>query len=149
MDLKYIKDLIQILEKSGLTKMTIKEKNGLEITLEKGGSIHHEVVSHPQPKREIPQTAPLVAGPLSHESEIDPKQCIPSPMVGTFYNSPSPDQPIYVKEGDEVSEKSVVCIIEAMKVMNEVKAGRKGVVKKILVKDKQPVEYGQPLFLIE
>ena len=74
---------------------------------------------------------------------------IPSPIVGTFYRRPSPDTDNFVQVGEEVSEETVVCIIEAMKVMNEVKAEVKGVIRKILVDDATPVQYGQSLFLVE
>jgi acetyl-CoA carboxylase biotin carboxyl carrier protein len=82
-------------------------------------------------------------------SEEDGLIEIPSPIVGTFYCRPAPDADAFVSVGSEVSDDTVVCIVEAMKVMNEIKADVKGVIKKILVDDASPVQYGQPLFLVE
>jgi acetyl-CoA carboxylase biotin carboxyl carrier protein len=92
-------------------------------------------------------SAPAAAAPAV--SEDDGLIEIPSPIVGTFYRKPAPDAENFVSIGSEISEDSVVCIVEAMKVMNEIKADVKGVIKKILVDDASPVQYGQPLFLVE
>ncbi len=86
----------------------------------------------------------MTEGPLAATNEKE----IASPMVGTFYRAPTPDAGPYVSVGDEVNEDSVVCIVEAMKVMNEIKAELKGTVTKVLVEDGTPVQYGQPLFLV-
>lgn len=150
-DLKLIRDLIGVMDKGKLSKLQIKDKAGFEIVLEKEGHLlassavsHHErhhppVLSHPH---ELP--------PL-HHSSIQEKagHFVTSPMVGTFYRSPSPDDPAFVSIGDVVEENTVICIIEAMKVMNEVKAGKSGVVKEILIDNIQPVEFGTKLFRIE
>jgi acetyl-CoA carboxylase biotin carboxyl carrier protein len=153
MDLKQVKELIQLLEKSGLNKLTIKEK-GYEISLEKGAP-HAQIESYQSAKRELaPPLTPQVEPHLKHETqakevEVDVKHALKSPMVGMFYRSPTPNDPPFVREGDVVEKGSVICIIEAMKVMNEIKSDRKGKVVKILVDNGHPVEFGQPLFVIE
>lgn len=97
----------------------------------------------PEPQTE---TAPVEsAAPVSADSLTE----IPSPMVGTFYEAPSPEEPAFVKVGDKVSSETVVCIIEAMKLFNEIEAETEGEIAEILVKDGQLVEYGQPLFLVK
>lgn len=136
-----IQKLMQVLEKSKLKKMVIKQDD-FELHLEKPS----ESVSEPiqvqtaQPKVEM-KVGPAPVAEASQE-------VIESPMVGTFYSSPSPDQASFVKVGDKVDENTVVCIVEAMKVMNEVKAGKSGTISEILVDNADPVEYGTPLFRI-
>ncbi len=140
--------------------MSIKEKNGFEITLDKGASVENDavhVVPQSRPYASLPPAPPVhhsivpVAEPLEGktESAIDPKKCITSPMVGTFYKAESPESPAFVKVGDLVNKGDAICIIEAMKVMNEVKSDRQGKITKILVDDGSPVEYGQTLFVVE
>ena len=136
MDLKQIKELIHLLEKSGLQKLTIKEK-GMEISLEKGSAeqvvpVRREPVvihSAPEPQQVVKSDAP-----------VDDKQCVKSPMVGTFYRAPKPTDPPFAKEGDSVEVGQVICIVEAMKVMNEIKSNKKGKVTKVLVENGHPVE---------
>ncbi len=151
MDIKQIKELIQLLEKSGLNKLTIKEK-GMEISLEKGDSFH-PVESQHVVRREPPvvihsaSDTPIKA--QAQEDEYDPKNYVKSPMVGMFYRSSKPTEPPLVKEGDQVEVGHILCIIEAMKVMNEIKSTKKGKIVKIFVENGLPVEFGQPLFVIE
>jgi acetyl-CoA carboxylase biotin carboxyl carrier protein len=140
MELSQVKELMAELEKSKLTKLIVK-KGDFEIHLEKE--------AHARPKA-IP-----VEDPTAFQSEVSiqgpreaPGHHVTSPMVGTFYSSPAPDQPSFVKVGDKVQEHTVVCIIEAMKVMNEVKAGISGTVAEILADNGQPVEFGTRLFRI-
>jgi acetyl-CoA carboxylase biotin carboxyl carrier protein len=151
MDLKQIKELIQLLEKSGLNKLTIKEK-GIEVSLEKGSSGYPQETHHAV-KREAPvvihSAAETPIKPQHVEEEYDLKKAIKSPMVGTFYRAGKPTDPPFVKEGDSVDVGHVLCIIEAMKVMNEIKSTRKGKVVKIFVENGHPVEFGLPLFVIE
>ena len=147
MDLSKLKELMELLEKSELHKMTLKEKDGLEIHLEKPKAevVSAQAIAAPAPvaaAAHVPQQAkPSVEEPVG--------EFITSPMVGTFYNSPSPEEPPFVKTGDRVDANTVVCIIEAMKVMNEVKAGKAGVVKEVLVDNANPVEFGTKLIRIE
>ena len=152
MDLDTIKKLMEAMEESGTTRVSLKEESGFALELERSPGFHVlPEVRHSQPPRpaqmqpmntieEAPQGAPK-----ADESGFE----INSPMVGTFYSSPSPEDPPFVSVGDEVKEDTVVCIIEAMKVMNEVKAGKKGKVKKVFLDNAHPVEFGTQLFLIE
>ncbi|NGX59810.1 MAG: Biotin carboxyl carrier protein of acetyl-CoA carboxylase [Chlamydiae bacterium] len=152
MDLKQIKELIAAMEKAGLKKMRLKEEKGFEIELER-----HFEHPHPPPRHEphphfVPSPTPPPPRHIPEEEKIEaPKEgdYVSSPMVGTYYASPSPDDPHYVKVGDEVEEDTVVCIIEAMKVMNEVKAGKKGKIAEVLLSNADPVEFGTHLFRIE
>lgn len=148
MDLQEIQQLIDLLEKSKLKKLSYK-KGDFELGLEKEGMempIQRPVVHvadtafhHPEPSHHRP------AAPASVAVE---GKFVQSPMVGTFYSSPSPDQPPFVKVGDQVEAGQVVCIIEAMKVMNEVKATVSGRVAEMLVHNAQPVEFGSKLIRI-
>jgi len=150
MDMKQIKELIAAMEKGDLKRLRIKEEKGFELELER-----HREHLHPTPAR--PESIPhfVASPPLPHKMTEEPQKkesvegtCVSSPMVGTFYTSPSPDDPPYVKVGDIVDEETVVCIIEAMKVMNEVKAGKKGKVAEVLIDNADPVEFGTNLFRI-
>jgi acetyl-CoA carboxylase biotin carboxyl carrier protein len=97
-----------------------------------------------------PAAVPVAPEPKPEASEAGEAglESVPSPIVGTFYRGPSPDAPPYVSEGDQVRKDSVVCIIEAMKIMNEIKAGLGGRIERVLVESGEPVEYGQPLFIV-
>ena len=109
------------------------------------------VYSAPQavaPAAPIPAAAPAEAAAPAAEKPSNLIE-IPSPIVGTFYRKPAPDQPAHVNEGDSVGPDSVVCIVEAMKVMNEIHAEVSGTISKVLVEDGDPVQFGQPLFLVE
>lgn len=154
MDLKQIKELMAAMERFRLNKVSLKEKTGFEITLEKNEPrleaatyIKKEVHSNPEVTN--------VVSPIEVHRHVDnshsnkPGVFVAAPMVGTFYRSPSPQDPPFVKVGDQVNENTVVCIIEAMKVMNEVKAQKSGKVVEILVDNLQPVEFGTKLFRIE
>lgn len=152
MEIKRIKELIAVMEKGGLSRIHIKEKNGSEITLEKEGHIndyhssgHKHTFHHPSPSQLLPTQETH-----QKDKQEEPKgRFIHSPMVGTFYTAPSPNDPAYVKVGDRVEKGAIVCIVEAMKVMNEVKADQSGVIQEILVDNMQPVEFGTKLFRIE
>ena len=147
MDLELIKKLIQLLEKSELDQMEIEEE-GFYISLQKHGDVPTpSVVYSGLPPSATPPDTLSTAQP-----EPSPAAGIPSinaPMVGTFYRAPAPDAPPYVEIGDTVSENTVVCILEAMKVMNEIKAGMKGTIVNIPVENAQPVEFGQPMFMVK
>jgi acetyl-CoA carboxylase biotin carboxyl carrier protein len=147
-ELSDIKKIMEMLEKSGLKKMVIKQDD-FELHLEKESSIVKEDAQVATQQVVVP----TIAEPILKELELSKPSLtnsnfIESPMVGTFYISPAPDQPPFVKVGDKVNENTVVCIIEAMKVMNEVKAGINGTVVEVLVDTSQPVEFGTPLFRI-
>jgi len=139
MDTKQIKELMALLEKSGFSKMTVKQGD-FELHLEKAGAAHEHRAMEPRIE--------IAAAPTLRKAEEPAGAFVTSPMVGTFYASPSPDQSHFVKVGDKVHESTVVCIIEAMKVMNEVKAGVQGTIAEILLHNGQPVEFGSRLFRI-
>lgn len=144
MELNIVKKLIEILEGSSLKKLHLKDKD-FEITLEKDdfGISKKPTLVQPieQPKTPVEQTP--------QEKKIEDKNYVLSPMVGTFYTASAPDQPPFVKVGDKVEENTIIGIIEAMKVMNEIKANKKGIIKEILVENAQPVEFGSKLIRIE
>ena len=137
-DLTKIKDLIKLMEDHDLTAFEL-EDSGFKVRLEKGGTPEQVVAAAPPVAVEEKGPEKIVA----EETEE-----ISAPMVGTFYKSPSPDADAFVKVGDAVDEGTVVCIIEAMKVMNQIKAEKSGVIQRILVDDASPVEFGQGLFVI-
>ncbi|WP_457596901.1 acetyl-CoA carboxylase biotin carboxyl carrier protein [Hydrogenimonas sp.] len=155
MNLKEIKDLIKVFNNSNLSKLKIEEGD-FGLTLEKGGSA---AVPAAAPQAAAAQSATQAAAPApaanaapaeSGEKALpDNAVYITSPMVGTFYRSPSPDSPPFVKVGDKVKRGQTLCILEAMKIMNELEAEFDCKILDILVEDGQPVEYDMPLFLVE
>ena len=151
MDIEQIKELIKTLEDSKLNKMTFKDKNGCELSLEKSAP---QVVSHHPGPTYLPQAHPGHHEQTHHKMQEmpaveTPGKFVTSPMVGTFYTSPSPQDPSFVRVGDRVDEQTVVCIIEAMKVMNEVKAGTSGTILEICLDTAHPVEFGTKLFRVQ
>ncbi len=145
MEIKEIKRIVELMKNNDLTKFSMKEE-GFELTLKRGGEQQIVVAAAPA------AVAPVAAAPGGDAPAADENDGlieIPSPIVGTFYRKPAPDADAFVQVGDEVSEDTVVCVIEAMKVMNEIKAEVKGVIKQILIDDTTPVQYGQSLFLVE
>lgn len=155
LNLKSLKKIITIMNRAKLTELDL-EQDGVKIHLRKGpapGDMVHQVMSAAPMMTAAPAPAPVAAPAAAAapaRAEEDPNlHTIASPMVGTFYRSPSPESKAYVEVGTAVDESKVICIVEAMKLMNEIKAEVKGVVKKILVENAQAVEYGQPLFLVE
>jgi acetyl-CoA carboxylase biotin carboxyl carrier protein len=151
-DLKDIKAIIDLMKKNSVTEFEL-EKQDFKIRLKRGQNGSGASVSYDDPPAAalapsggIPALAPVPAAapqvPASNEVEIK------SPMIGTFYRAPSPESAPYVEVGTEVSPETVVCIIEAMKVMNEIKAEAKGVITQAMVENAKPVEFGQPLFKI-
>ncbi len=152
MEIKDIKRIVEMMKSNDLTEFAMKD-NDFELSMKRGSNEPPQVVYASAPAA-APMAAPAAApaaasAPAAADSEEDGLIEIPSPIVGTFYRKPSPDSDNFVSVGSEVSEDTVVCIVEAMKVMNEIKADVKGVIKKILVDDASPVQYGQPLFLVE
>jgi acetyl-CoA carboxylase biotin carboxyl carrier protein len=151
-DLKDIKAIIDLMKKNSITEFEL-ERQDSKIRLKRGmsntsvPSIQYEDSQSPgsvQPLSAVAPTAPAGAAPPPATGEVD----IKSPMIGTFYRSPSPEASSYVEIGAEVNPDTVVCIIEAMKVMNEIKAEAKGIITQVLVENTKPVEFGQPLFKI-
>lgn len=161
MDLKQIKELMSAMERAGIKKMTLKQKGGDEIHLEReeepSPSIPHpmatfypQVYAHPPVRHEgeLTPRPPVPGKPEEIPSESKSGQFVCAPLVGTFYSANSPDDPPFVKVGDQVNENTVVCIVEAMKVMNEVKAGMKGTIAEVFIENAHPVEFGTKLFRI-
>ncbi len=155
MELKDIKAIIDLMKKNSITEFELEEKDS-KLRLKRGlnGAVPVSQGDEAVPVLSVPVSAPValpaasvaapVTSPMVNSGEVD----IKSPMIGTFYRSPSPESAAYVEVGAEVNPDTVVCIIEAMKVMNEIKAEVKGVVTQILVESGKPVEFGQPLFKI-
>ncbi len=159
MDLKQIQELIKMINKSNLSEVSIEEKD-FKITIKQKEEIIQQTVisagyqQMPQ-MMQSPVSAPAIAAPAAAPAVASPAAAetnyitIKSPMIGTFYRKPSPDKPLFVEVGTEVTIGKVVCIIEAMKLFNEIESEVKGKVVKILVEDMSPVEYDQPLFLVD
>ena len=150
MELKEIKSIIDLMSRNGLSEFEL-EKNDFKIRICKPSPTAQPQVVYQQNHTPV-SVAPPAQAIVSTAPEPAVKQTLPtinSPMVGTFYRSPSPDSAAYAEVGTEVNEDSVVCIIEAMKVMNEIKAETKGVITAILAEGGKAVEFGQPLFSIK
>ena len=143
MDLKEIKELIALMRRNDLSVFKM-EKEGFKITLKKGTDFQPVIATTAAP------VAPAAAAPAAADAPKDEASLreITSPMVGTFYGSASPESPAYVSVGQEVTEDTVVCIIEAMKVMNEIKAEVRGVIAEVVAETGKPVQYGQALFKV-
>jgi acetyl-CoA carboxylase biotin carboxyl carrier protein len=155
-DLKQIEKLMAAMEHSRIRRIALKRED-FEIEIEREGTAP-PLASPPYapPPLYPPPPTPTEPKPQAALAPLSPSDrhetagalYVTSPMVGTFYASPSPDDPPFVKIGDAVNEETVVCIIEAMKVMNEVKAGVKGIVSEILLKNGEPVEFGTHIFRV-
>jgi acetyl-CoA carboxylase biotin carboxyl carrier protein len=152
MDLKEIKKLISLMNQNGLTRLEVEEGDRRYL-LEKGlaPAAPHALSNGYQNASMMPPPPPLVAAaPMAAARSSGPEdtKTFNSPMVGTFYRCPSPDAEAFVKPGDHVEPETVLCLIEAMKVFNEIKAEMSGTIVEVLADDKEAVEYNQPLFLI-
>ena len=143
MYIKEIKDMINLMNENGLTELEI-EKEGVRIRLKKGPGGIEKAIEYVAP-------APQEKAGLAAAKKPETKNVveIKAPMVGTFYRSPSPEAPAYVNTGDTIEQGQVICIIEAMKLMNEIKAEVKGKIIDIQADNAEPVEFGQILFVIE
>ncbi|VGO22724.1 acetyl-CoA carboxylase biotin carboxyl carrier protein [Pontiella sulfatireligans] len=149
MEIKDIKRVAELMKANDLTEFSLKDED-FELAMKRGNDEPQVVYAQAAPMAAAPAAAPAAASPAAALAEEDDGLIeIPSPIVGTFYRRPAPDAENFVEVGAEVTEDTVVCIVEAMKVMNEIKAEVRGVIKKILVDDTSPVQYGQPLFLVE
>ena len=158
MELKDIQNLIKFVARSGANEVKL-EMEDIKITIKTGeGKTETTILQHAAPLSMA--TAPIAQAPVEVAAPAAPAApaaadedskylTITSPMIGTFYRKPSPDKPLFVEVGDTVQGDSVVCVIEAMKLFNEIESEVSGKIVKILVEDSTPVEFGQPLFLVD
>lgn len=152
MDIRKVKKLIELLEESGIAELEIREgEESVRISRQSTTSAPPVVTAAAAP---VAPAAPAqnAQGPSEGITDIEPEltgHVIKSPMVGTFYRSPAPGAKSFVEVGQSVSVGDTLCIVEAMKLLNQIESDKAGVVKAILVENEQPVEYGQPLFIIE
>jgi acetyl-CoA carboxylase biotin carboxyl carrier protein len=149
MDLRKVKALIELVQQSGIQELEIKEGEE-SVRISRSGGVAQHLMAYPQGMPAL-MASPLAAAPAAApaiEAPVEEGHIVKSPMVGTFYRSPSPGAPPFIEVGQSVNEGQTLCIIEAMKLLNEIESDAGGVVKKILVENGQPVEYGQPLFVI-
>jgi len=154
MDLKQIHDLIKVVNKSNIGEISIEDKDG-KVTIKQKedkitvSSAPQQVYAAAPAPVATPAAAPVANAPVAAPAATDNLITIKSPMIGTFYRRAAPDKPLMAEEGTEVNVGKVVCIIEAMKLFNEIESEVKGTIVKVLVEDASPVEYDQPLFLVQ
>jgi len=147
-----IKTIVELMSEHDLTEFKI-EADEMHLCIRRGSDQQVTMVAPPTMPMQMPAQAPATAAAPAASAPAEESggvqgETIDSPMVGTFYSAASPDAAAFVQVGDSVTPETTVCIVEAMKVMNEIKAEKSGVIKEILVGNSQPVEYGQPLFVI-
>ena len=155
MKLKEIQNLIKFVAKSGASEVKL-EMEDVKITIKTNDGpspvvVHESVVAPQQPIiQQVPQPEAAMPVPVSDSSDEESNLItIKSPIIGTFYRKPSPDKPSFVEVGDTISEGTVLCVIEAMKLFNDIESEVSGKIVKILVDDTSPVEFDQPLFLVD
>lgn len=153
-ELTYLKSLVEFMKDNDLDEIKVSEGEStirLRRNLQPKGMTHMMPVAAPmfQGMEGMPASAPAAAPAAPAAEDTMSGHTLKSPMVGTFYRSPSPEAESFVNVGDAVKKGQTVCIIEAMKTMNQIEADKDGVIKKIMPDDAQPVEFGQPLFIIE
>ncbi len=152
MDLRKLKKLIDLVEESGISELELTEgEEKVRISralMQSAAPVTHYVTAPQQPQSAAAPAAAAPATAAPAAPAVEDGQIVKSPMVGTFYRASSPDAKAFVDVGSSVSSGDTLCIIEAMKLLNEIESDYSGVVKKIFVENGQPVEYGEPLFLI-
>lgn len=156
MDIKQVQELIRFVSKSGVNEVSIEEKD-FKITIKTNQAPTYVTATVPAPAAPVAQAAaaPVAQQPAEVKTAVPAVEdisnyiTIKSPMIGTFYRSANPDKPSFANVGDEVRAGQVVCIIEAMKLFNEIESEVSGRIVKVLVENASPVEYDQPLFLVE
>ncbi len=163
MEFKQIQELIKAINKSNISELSVEEGD-FKITIKQAQTISETqfvAVQAPMPQMlpqaapapvALPQaapTAPAAAAPAAAPAASDKLVTIKSPMIGTFYRSSAPDKPAFVNVGDDIKQGDVLCIVEAMKLFNEIESEVSGKIVKVLIDDASPVEYDQPLFLVE
>lgn len=154
MDIRKVKKLIELLEESNLAELEITEGDDSVRISRGGGAVSYTPPAAPAPQASAPAPAPQASSPQPAAeqgggSATDESKLLRAPMVGTYYEASSPGSAPFVEVGQSVSPGQTLCIIEAMKMMNQIESDRSGVLKKILVDNEQPVEFDQPLFVIE
>lgn len=151
MDIKQIQELIRFVAKSGVNEVAIEQQDfKITIKTNQAPTIVNATVPQPQIAAPAPVAAPSPAAAVpAPETAASQYLTIKSPMIGTFYRSASPDKPLFVNVGDEIKAGDVVCIVEAMKLFNDIESEVSGRIVKVLVDNASPVEYDQPLFLVE
>jgi len=153
MDLRKLKTLVDLVSESNVSELEITEAEGKVRIVKGSGSAAQQMVAMPLPAAPAAVAAPAVAAAPPAASETVaaelPGHVVKSPMVGTFYRAPSPGAKPFVELGGQVTEGETICIIEAMKILNEIEADKSGTITRILGENGQAVEYGQPLFVIE
>jgi acetyl-CoA carboxylase biotin carboxyl carrier protein len=157
MDIRKIKKLIELLEESGIAEIEIKEgEEGVRISRMPTGAAAAMHAMHAMPTYGMPMAAPVAApvqaAPAAEAAPARPRaneHVVTAPMVGTFYASPSPGSKAFIEIGDEVKVGQTLCIIEAMKMMNQIESDKAGRVTSIMARNGDPVEFGQPLFVVE
>ena len=145
MDIRKVKKLIELIEESGIAEIEIKEGEE-SVRISRGVS---STMMAAQPMMAAPVAAPASAAPEAVTSPVDDAKIVKSPMVGTFYRAPAPGTKNFAEIGDTVAIGDTLCIIEAMKMMNQIESDQAGVIKAILIEEAQPVEFDEPLFIIE
>jgi acetyl-CoA carboxylase biotin carboxyl carrier protein len=160
MELKEIQNLIKFVAKSGVNEVHV-EMGETKVTIKTGRDVVQQVVTAPTAIEVATPAAPAAApasapaaesapsAPAAATTENDNHITIKSPIIGTFYRKPSPDKPNFVEAGDQVNEGDVLCVVEAMKLFNEIESEVSGTIVKVLVDDSSPVEFDQPLFVID
>ena len=150
MDLRKLKKLIDLVQESGIAELEITEGEEKVRINRVGIPGHPGMMTMPQPNQAAPvATAAAAAAPVVVEAPAEPEgHVVKSPMVGTFYRSSAPGAKPFIEIGQNINAGETLCIIEAMKLLNEIEADQSGIVKKVMVENGQPVEYGQPLFII-
>ncbi len=149
MDIRKIKKLIELVEESGISELEITEGEE-SVRIHRGGSSVPVQYAAPAPVAAVAAPAPAQApAAVASASEAISGHVVKSPMVGTFYRSSSPESKAFVEVGQKVNVGDTLCIVEAMKMMNQIEADKSGVVKQILVDNQEPVEFDQPMFVIE
>lgn len=159
MDIKDIQNLIKFVAKSGASEVKL-EMDDLKITIKTGSEGGDTTIVHQVPATQMPQqiiAAPAIESAATAATPVAPVAAsedskyitIKSPIIGTFYRKPSPDKPLFVEVGQSIAEGDVLCVIEAMKLFNEIESEVSGKIVKVLVDDSSPVEFDQPLFLVD
>lgn len=157
MDLKDIQNLIKFVAKSGANEVKL-EMEDIKITIKTGSGKTETTIVQQAPVAQVPVTPITAPAPVTTEASVTPETpaeddskylVIKSPIIGTMYRKPSPDKPMFVEVGSKINVGDTVCIIEAMKLFNEIESEVSGTIVKILVDDASPVEFDQPLFLVD